>query len=86
MDIVSSLLLFADYSAELSKKRKLFTPLCSVLHNKKVRFALAYPAILRVTTADGQQHSFDDPEEAEIFINSLGEQPEAQHTAPTQAR
>lgn len=57
------ILLFADYSVDLSKKRRLFTPLCSQLHSKKIKFAPTYPAVLRITTADGNQHSFDDPED-----------------------
>lgn len=55
------LLLFADYSAELSKKRRAFTSICTQLHNKKIKFALTYPAVLRITTTDGQQHPFDGP-------------------------
>lgn len=80
------LLLFADYSAKLSKKRKLFSPLCSMLHDKKIKYALTYPAILRITSADGQQRAFEDTEEAEAFINSHIEHPENLQIEPMQLR
>lgn len=70
------LLLFADYLAELSKKRRTFTPVCSQLHLKKIKFAQTYPAVLRILMAEGQQQSFEDPEEAKQFLAALEEQTE----------
>lgn len=32
---------------------------------------MAYPAILRMTTSDGQQDAFTDPEKAEVFISNM---------------
>lgn len=65
------LLLFADYSAKLSKKRRAFSTIRTQLHNKKIKFVLTYPAVLRITTPDGDQHPFEDPEEAEQFLARL---------------
>lgn len=40
------LLIFADHSQEVSRRRKSFQPIYSALHLKGVKFTLAYPAIL----------------------------------------
>lgn len=65
------LLLFADYSIELSKKRKSFQKMCTMLHEKRVKFTLAYPATLKIQLENGNQHVFQDPSEAEIFVDSI---------------
>lgn len=70
------LLVFADYSAKVSRRQKAFATICSLLHNSKVRFTLAYPAMLCITTLDGQQHAFTEPGEAEVFYGSMEEHPE----------
>lgn len=57
------LLLFSDYSQEVTKKRKEFTGLCAALHQKQIRFMLLYPATLIVTLPNGEQKTFTDPEE-----------------------
>lgn len=64
------LVIFADYSAEVSRKRRAFSNVCSMLHNNKVRFTLAYPVALRITTPEEHQQTFTDPEEAETFLNT----------------
>ncbi|KAG8551097.1 hypothetical protein GDO81_018460 [Engystomops pustulosus] len=64
-------LLFADFSVAVMRKRKLFSPLCSSLAAKNARFQLAYPALLRIKTQDGVQHEFNDPSEAESFVAQL---------------
>lgn len=60
----TDILIFADYSIELSRKGKLFSRLCTQLHNEKIRFSLSYPAILNVTLTEGAQHSFYDHRKA----------------------
>lgn len=69
------LIVFADYSVEVFRRRKTFSNVCSQLPNKKACFTLAYPAILRITTSEGQQHVFTDPEEAEAFISNMSDEP-----------
>ena len=66
------LLLFAVYSVEVMKQRKAFSAICTTLHNAQIRFSLAYPALLRVQTQDGEQVTFATPDEAESYVNTLG--------------
>lgn len=86
-----AVLLFADYSIEVSRKRREFSKICTKLFENQIRFALAYPAILNVTTSTGQQLTFRDPREAEEYLESLGERvergcspPQQQHTLTQQ--
>lgn len=65
-----SILLFADYSPEVSRKRKAFGKVCSALFEQQIKFALLYPATLHVTTQNGKQLSFTDPLEAEAYLGS----------------
>lgn len=53
----SELPIFADYSVELTRKRKLFSKFCMELHHNCVKFTLAYPAVLSLQTPDGNQRS-----------------------------
>lgn len=69
-----NLLLFADYSMEVTRKRKLFSPICTSLFEKNVRFSLAYPAILRFASKEGRQLIFKDPEEAKNYWDTLTEE------------
>lgn len=39
-------LIFADYSPKVSCRHKSFQPICSALHQRGIKFTLAYPAIL----------------------------------------
>lgn len=57
------LLIFADYSQEVSCKQKAFQPICSALHLKGVKFTLAYPIILHLTDTAGETKSFSHPHE-----------------------
>lgn len=52
-----NILLFSDYSAEVSKKRKIFSKICTILYQKKFKFTLAYPATLHMVAPDGKQYS-----------------------------
>lgn len=67
------LLIFADYWAGVSRKRRSFANMCSRLQNNKVRFTMAYLAILQVTTPEGHQQPLNDPEEAETFMGNMPE-------------
>lgn len=78
-----NLLLFADYSVEVSRKRKAFTKICSKLHNAQIRFTLAYPAVLKLTTPSGQQHTFVDPTEAKFFMEAMDQTDETIPATPT---
>lgn len=49
----NALLLFTDYSAEVSRKRRAFSTVCSKLHRDKIRFMLVCPATLKVTLPGG---------------------------------
>lgn len=64
-------LLFSDYSAEVSRKRKMFSKICSQLHLRKILFTLVYSAILHLAAPNRKQHSFLDPEDAEAFLEGL---------------
>lgn len=66
------LLIFADYSAELTKQRKMFSKICTQLFHKNIKFTLAYPATLHLQTPEGTQRTFEDPTEAEINVEELG--------------
>lgn len=77
----AKLLLFADYSMEVMKQRKAFSSICSTLHNNQIRFSLAYPAILRIQTHDGEHLTFTTPEEVENYITTRGTEMEHSNTA-----
>lgn len=66
-----NLLVFVDYSAEVTRQRKAFISVCFHLHHKKVKFTLAYPAILYAQSPDGENLSFKSPEDADKFLDSL---------------
>lgn len=61
------LLIFVDYWVEVSRKRRHFANVWSRLHNNKVRFTLAYLAILQVTTPEGHQQPLNDQERSQDF-------------------
>lgn len=65
------LLIFADYSAEVSRKRKEFQSVCAELYKRSIRFTLAYPATLRLQALDGEQLTFQSPKKANAFLRSL---------------
>lgn len=78
----AKLLLFADYSIEVMKQRKAFSSVCSTLHRTQTRFSLAYPAVLRVQTSEGEQLTFHTPEEAETYLTNRSS--EMEHSAATE--
>ncbi|KAJ8349378.1 hypothetical protein SKAU_G00245080 [Synaphobranchus kaupii] len=62
--------IYPDYSKEVQIQRQRFRKCREKLHERKVKFALLYPAVLKIDTRDGQ-HKFDDPKEAQQFIDSM---------------
>lgn len=59
----SRILIFQDFSALVTQKRKAFTPICRYLHQSAIQFQLQYPAKLRVAD-NGGTHIFTEPAEA----------------------
>ncbi len=63
-------LFFNGFSAALVKKRKAFDQVKARLKEKKIDYALLYPAILRVMV-DGKPKKLSSPEEASAFVDTL---------------
>lgn len=81
------ILIFGDYSAEVVRKRKAFSKICTSLYMKKWKFQLQYPAVLRVTHPDGTTKSFQDHLEAESYLRDLldeGDRPNKGQVQPSQ--
>lgn len=64
------ILMFSDYSAEVNKKRRAFSTICTALHKKNICFQLLYPAVLKIRKADGAFLTLSSPKEAEQFLLS----------------
>lgn len=64
------LLIFADYSQEVSKRCKALQPVCNTLFQQGIKFTLAYPATLRFTAPYGESKSFTHPEDAWHYLQS----------------
>lgn len=62
------ILIFADYSMEVSKKRRAFSTICLHLYKKGVKFTLAYPVVLYVQTPAGDREAFINPIDAERYV------------------
>uniref|UniRef100_H3A7L0 L1 transposable element RRM domain-containing protein n=1 Tax=Latimeria chalumnae TaxID=7897 RepID=H3A7L0_LATCH len=67
------IMIFPDMSRELAAQRKLFTPARRRCKELGIRYALQYPAVLRVTV-NGRQLKFEDPEEAVRELNRILDQ------------
>lgn len=65
------ILIFADYSPEVSKKRRAFSQCCTALYRKHIRFTFAYPATLTVHLPSGKSNVYKDPKEAEAYIQEI---------------
>ncbi|KAL3045290.1 hypothetical protein OYC64_013535 [Pagothenia borchgrevinki] len=59
--------IYADYSAEVARKRAAFTPIKSSLRNAGLAYSLLFPAKLRVVV-DGTRHDFNSPAEVAAFL------------------
>lgn len=63
---------FPDYTQNVARRRAAFVQVRQLLRQcEGVKYGLLYPAKLRVTTQDGQQKSFTDPEKAVTFVRGL---------------
>lgn len=63
--------IFPDMTASLAKKRAAFAGVKRSLHQKQVKFALLFPARLRVEhNVSGEKKIFDCPTEAQKFCDS----------------
>lgn len=65
------LLIFADYSPDLSKRRKNFSKVCTQLYQRQIKLSLAYLATLYISLQDGGQRIFYDHNKAESYISNL---------------
>lgn len=58
-----------DYTQAVSKQRAAFSEVRNLLRGcTGVRYGLRYPATLRISTTDGQEHTFKDPKPAKDFV------------------
>lgn len=62
------ILIFQDFSTNVTAKRKLFSPVCKCLIDRNIRFQLLYPAKLKVVQ-NGQTLIFTDPSVARAQLN-----------------
>lgn len=61
--------IFADYTTAVAKKRASFRVVKRVLHScPGVKFGLLFPAVLRITLADGVSHKFTESSAALDFV------------------
>lgn len=79
-----ALLMFADYSIEVSRKCKAFSKVCTLLHERQIHFSLGYPAVLYLTSQNGCQHVFQDPAEAKTFVALLQDESLPEGALPLQ--
>lgn len=63
---------FPDYTQNVAQQRAAFGQVRQLLRQcEGVKYGLLYPAKLRITTRDGQQKSFTDPEKAVTVVRGL---------------
>uniref|UniRef100_H3ARR1 L1 transposable element RRM domain-containing protein n=1 Tax=Latimeria chalumnae TaxID=7897 RepID=H3ARR1_LATCH len=79
------IMIFPDMSRELAAQRKRFTPARRRCMELGLRYALQYPAVLRVTV-DGRLHRFDNPEEALKELNEIPDQSHRRESPQPQRR
>lgn len=63
---------FPDFSAEVQRKRKTFMEAKKRLCIKHIKYAMLFPARLRVE-GDDRAHFFEDPEEAIVWLEQREE-------------
>ncbi|TNN58856.1 hypothetical protein EYF80_030929 [Liparis tanakae] len=66
----SEIHIYADYSAEVAKKRATVSPVKSALRKAGYQFSLIFPAKLRVIV-DGTRHEFNTSGEAASFLENI---------------
>lgn len=54
--------------------RKPFSKICSQLYTRKIKFTLAYPAVLQMMALNGKQLSFYEPGDAEAILEEQDQQ------------
>ncbi|CAL9700065.1 unnamed protein product [Knipowitschia caucasica] len=64
-------MIFPDYSRETQGKREAFRQCKKLLHERKIKFSLLYPALLIINTGGGPSRTFDEPQKAIDFIHRL---------------
>lgn len=69
---ITIIFLFPDFANSTREKRDQFKECKKVLHQRKITFALMFPARLRINTKDGSK-VFTCPNQAMSFIESMGE-------------
>lgn len=80
----AKLLLFEDFSADVARRRREFSSLCTRLYAQKIRFRLIYPATLLVNPPEGPPRSYKSVAAAEVGTLDLihpghrGDSPPAQ--------
>ena len=67
-----NIMVFPDYSKIVNDKRALFNSCKKLLHQRKMKFSLVFPAILVIHGDKENRRSFDDHKKALSYINSLG--------------
>lgn len=63
------IVIFGDFSLEVTQKRRAFSNICSTLFRRQTRFALLYPAILKVFLKEGPPVIYRSPGEAMKALN-----------------
>uniref|UniRef100_H3APF8 L1 transposable element RRM domain-containing protein n=1 Tax=Latimeria chalumnae TaxID=7897 RepID=H3APF8_LATCH len=58
---------FPDWSRDLQLKRQLFWEIRKILRDRKIKFGLFYPAVLKITH-NGETLAFTDPGEAKKYL------------------
>uniref|UniRef100_A0A667XSU8 L1 transposable element RRM domain-containing protein n=1 Tax=Myripristis murdjan TaxID=586833 RepID=A0A667XSU8_9TELE len=64
------IMVFPDYSKLVTEKRAAFNQCKRLLHERRVKFSLLYPAVLSLKTTEGRRE-FTDPKKALDYIRSL---------------
>ena len=65
----SEICIYADYSAEVARRRATFAPIKAQLKKDGLRFSLLFPAKLQVTV-NANKHEFNTPSEVSAFLES----------------
>lgn len=66
----NSVLVFPDFSKITQEKRNAFKQCKKALHDRQIKFALLFPAMLKIDLKDGTKR-FNDPKKALAFICSI---------------
>ena len=65
-----AIMVFPDFSRDTQLKRAAFRECKKALHDRHIKFALLFPATLRIDSAEGPKR-FTDPKKAMEFIRSM---------------